>query len=173
MKISKKTKVKEVLPLLINSDRIEKLLEDIPQYPLQKDIISMTIGEFSQIVLNEESFIGELLKPNEKVLVAFGRLKTFRKQMENLGKYLEKFNIKQSQDELMAGRGIDFPTSLEKMLITVVQFFGLKSFDEAEKVKVCDYLLILKDNVSNVKFQRNYSKIIEQKSKMKSHGKNR
>ena len=169
MEITKKTRVKEVLPLLLNEGMMDKILEDIEEYPLEKPILSLTIGEFSEIVLDEQSFVKKIMKPNERAYIAFGRLKSFKKEMEQLMKYIQKFQVKQSSEEKQAAINIDFPDFLSKILLTTTQFFGLHSFQEAEAIPLADYILILKDQVSSIQYQRNYSKIMEQKSKNGRH----
>lgn len=127
----------------------------------------MTIGEFSQIVLDEQSYISNFFKPNSRVLISLGQLKQFRKEMKGLTDYLQKMSIPQSLEEKMAGKDVEAPDFISRMLIDVTKFFNLHSFEEAEQIKVCDYLLILQDQVATAKYNRNYQKIIEQKSKTK------
>lgn len=145
------------------------LLENIPEYPLEKPILSMTIGEFSEILLDEQSYIQKFISPKEYAYKAFGRLKTFKREMEEVQKWIQKFEIKPSADEKQAAIGIEFPNFITKILITVCNFFGLHSFKEAEVIPLADYLVILQEQSSAIKYQRNYSKLIEQKSKQ--HGK--
>lgn len=167
MKITRRTKVKEVLPLL-NEEKMKYLLENIPEYPLNKPILAMTIGEFSEILLDEQTYIQTFMSPKEHAYKAFGRLRTFKREMEEVQKWIQKFEIKPSADEKQAAIGIDFPNFITKILITVVQFFGLHSFKEAEAIPLADYLVILQEQSSQIKYQRQYSKIIEMKNK---HGK--
>ena len=166
MQITKKTKVKEVLPFL-NEEKTKYLLENIPEYPLDKPIISMTIGEFSEILLDEQAYIQTFMSPKERAYKAFGRLRAFKREMDEIQKWMNKFEIKQSAEEKQAAIGIEFPNFVTKILITVVQFFSLHSFKEAEEIPLADYLVILQDQSSQVKYQRQYSKILE----MKQHGK--
>ena len=168
MKITKRTRVGEVLPLL-NEQRMEYLLNNIQEYPLNKPILSMTIGQFAEILLDEQAYILTLLNPRERAYIAFGQLKSFKRQMEEVSNFMKKYEIKQTEDEKRAAINVEFPDFIAKMLITAVQFFGLHSFKEAEQVPLADYLVILQDQSSAVKYQRNYSKIIEMKSKQ--HGK--
>lgn len=167
MKITRRTRVKEVLPLL-NEEKMKYLLENIPEYPLNKPILAMTIGEFSEILLDEQTYIQTFMSPKEHAYKAFGRLRTFKREMEEVQKWIQKFEIKPSADEKQAAIGIDFPNFITKILITVVQFFGLHSFKEAEAIPLADYLVILQEQSSQIKYQRQYSKIIEMKNK---HGK--
>lgn len=168
MKITKRTRVKELLPLLTEK-RLEYMLENIQEYPLEKPILSLTIGEFSEILLDQEVYIKKLLRPHKKAYIAFGRLKSFRRQMEEVSNFMKRYEIKQSQEEKQAAVGVEFPDFIAKILITVTQFFGLHNFQEAEGIPLADYLVILQDQSSAIKYQRNYSKLIEQKSKQ--HGK--
>lgn len=167
MKITKYTRLKELLPFLTSKEKIESILSQIEEYPLEKDITSMTIGEFSEIVMDEESYITKIMRPRERAYIALGRLKSFRRQMEQLMNYIKKFQIKQSADEKQAALNIDFPDMLSRMLITTAQFFTLHSFTEAENIPLADYLLILKDNSSSIQYQRKYQQIIDSKSKSK------
>ena len=168
MKITKRTRVGEVLPLLTEK-RLEYLLENIPEYPLNKNILSMTIGEFSSIILDEQAYIQTFMKPNERAYKAFGKLKAFKREMEDISKWIQKHEVKQTEEERRAAIGVDFPNFVTKILITCVQFFNLHSFKEAEAVPLADYLIILQDQSAAMLYQRNYSKILEQKQK--THGK--
>lgn len=168
MIINKKTKVKEVLPLL-NEEKMKYLLENIPEYPLEKSILSMTIGEFSEVILDEQGYIQTFMKPNERAYKAFGRLKAFKREMEDISKWIQKHEVKQTEDERRAAIGVDFPNFVTKIMITCIQFFNLHSFNEAEAIPLADYLIVLQDQSAAMLYQRNYSKILEQKQK--THGK--
>lgn len=168
MQITKRTRLKELLPLLADKERIDSVLEQIDEYPLKKDVISMTVGEFSEIVLEEEKFISSLMRPNERAYVALGRLKAYRKQMEQLMSWIKKFQIKQSQQEKKAAVNIQFPDFCSRILLTVTDYFHLKSFKEAEDVPLADYLLILQDQSTSIQYQRAYQRIIELEQKSKS-----
>lgn len=167
MRITKWTKTKDVLPL-INEKNMKELLERVPAYPF-KSVLSMSIKEFAEIADDEYSFIvRKIFAKQRRFLKAFGQLKDFKEQMEQLGKFIGKFSKNQTPEEKQAARGIIFPSFIQRMLIDVVKFFNLKSFEEAEKVKVCDWLLVFQNESSNNLYQMNYQKILEQKQKLKS-----
>lgn len=168
MKITHRTRVKDILPLLTEK-RMEYMLDNIQEYPLDRPILSMTIGEFAEILMDEQAYMMKILNPRERAYIAFGQLKSFKRQMEEISAWMKKYEIKQSAEEKQASIGVEFPDFIAKMLITVVQFFNLHSFKEAESIPLSDYLVILQDQSSAIKYQRNYSKLIEQKSKQ--HGK--
>lgn len=167
MQITKRTKLKHLLPLLADKERIDSVLEQIEEYPLKKDVISMTVGEFSEIVLDEEKFIASLLLPNERAYKALGRLKNYKRQMKQLLDWIKKFQVKQTQDERAAAQGIQFPDMCSRILIVVTEFFHLKSFKEAEDVPLADYLLILQEQSTSIQYQRAYNKLLELKQKSK------
>jgi len=167
MQITKRTRLKELLPLLADKERIDSVLEQIEEYPLKKDVISMTVGEFSEIVLEEEKFVSGLMRPNERAYKALGRLKNYKRQMKQLLDWIKKFQVKQTQDEKAAAQGIQFPDMCSRMLIVVTEFFHLKSFKEAEDVPLADYLLILQEQSTSIQYQRAYNKLIEMKNKSK------
>lgn len=165
MKISRHTKTKDILPLLDESN-LKTLLEQIPSFPLEKSVMSMTIREFSDILTDEESFIKRILR-HRKAFVALGKLKSYKEQIENIGKFMKMYDHKKSNDEEQAARGIVFPDFSIRMMADCVRFFNLHSFDEAENVKVSDWLTVFHIEASNTLLQHNYNKIIEEKQKRK------
>lgn len=167
MQITKRTRLKELLPLLVVKERVTEILDNIDEYPLKKDIISMTVGEFIEIVTDEDKFIAGLLSPKERAYKALGRLKNYQRQMKQLMSWIKKFEIKQTPDEKAATLGIEFPDFCSRILITVTDFFHLKSFTEAEKVPLADYLLVLQEQSTSIQYQRAYNKLMEIKQKSK------
>lgn len=172
MLITKKTKTKDILPLLTKKELLDELLDKVPPVPLKKPIISMTIKEFSNIILDEEAYINKLLS-KRRALTAFGMIKTYRSEMQGLSSWLKKHEIAQTAEEKQAAADVDFPSMIERMLITVTKFFNLSSMDKAEKRYVNEYLLILKDQTADVKYQRNYQSILERKANANRNSKRR
>lgn len=167
MKITKKTKTRDILPLL-TKERLEDLLEQVEPVTLEKSILSMTLTEFNDIISDEESFMLELVKHNRKALKFLGKLKSFREQMNGLNAFFKRLEINQSSEEKAAAKGVLFPDIMQRMLLTCCAFFHLKSFDEAEKCRISDYMLIYQNEAANAQYQRNYQAILEQKQKNKS-----
>ena len=164
MKITKKTKVKEILPFL-TEERFNKLLEAVEEYPLDKNILSFSIGEFADLTIDEESYIKKILNPKEKVYIAFGKLKSYRNQMKQLADYLKTFELKLTPEEKQASQGIDLPSTVERILLDTVKAYHLHSTKEAEELPLTDWILFLKDSVATARYSRNYNKILEQKAK--------
>ena len=166
MKITKRTKTKDVLPLL-TQDTLKELLEKVPAVPLGKPLITLTVGEFGEMVEDEETYIGKLLK-HRKALKAFGRLKQYKQEIEAISKFFKLYDIRRTADESNAAIGIKFPNLGQRMLIDCVKWFHLNSMEEAEKVKLSAWLTMWQDEAANALYQRNYSKILEQKHKSKN-----
>ena len=167
MKITRRTKTRDILPLL-TKERLDDLLQQVDEVPLRKPLLSMTIGEFGDIVEDEEGFLLSLVKRNRRALRFLGRLKSYRSEMDGLNKFIKRFDIEQSKEEKAAAKGVLFPNMSQRMLLTCCKFFGLGSFRKAEKCKVSEYLTIFQDEASSVVFQRKYNKIIEAKYKAKN-----
>ena len=165
MKITKRTKTKDILPLL-TQDTLKELLEKVPAMPLKKPLLAMTVGEFGEIVEDEDAFVAKLLK-HRKALKAFGMLKQYKKEMEALSKFFKMYEIKKSQEETAAAKGITFPNLGQRMIIDCVKWFHLQSTEAAEKVKLSDWLTFWMDEAANMLYQRNYQKILEQKNQAK------
>lgn len=165
MKITRRTRTTDILPL-VNKDNVEDLLSQFPPYPLKKPVSSMTIEEFSQILGDEEGFITKLLS-HKKALVAFGRLKQYRDEISGISKFMKLYDHRRSQEEEQAAKGIVFPDMSMRMLADCVRFFGLKSFKEAERCTVSDWLAIFQLEASATLYQLNYNRIMANKQKNK------
>lgn len=165
MKITKRTKTKDVLPLL-TQDTLKELLEKVPAVPLDKPLITLTVGEFGEMVEDEETYIAKLLK-HRKALKAFGLLKQYKEEMEALSRFFKLYETKKTQEENAASNGIIFPNLAQRMLIDVVKWFHLNNTEAAEKIKVSEWLLIWQDEAASALYQHNYQKILEQKNKAK------
>lgn len=166
MQITRHTKTKNVLPLL-TKETLEELLQKVPPVPLKKPLLKMTVGEFAEILEDETLYIANILSAR-KAFKAFGRLKQFRIELEQIQKFMKLYDHQPTQEEKAAENGIMFPSFGQRLLIDCVKFFGLKSFREAEKVPLSEWLTIFQSEASAVLYQRNYNKIIENKQKSKN-----
>jgi len=165
MKITKRTKTKDILPLLTQAT-LKELLEKVPAVPLKKPVLAMSIGEFGEIVEDEEIYIAKLLK-HRKALKAFGRLKQYKQEMEALAKFFKLYETKKSQEETAAAKGIIFPNLAQRMLIDCVGWFHLNNTEAAEKIKVSEWLTLWQDEAANMLYQRQYMNIMDAKNKAK------
>lgn len=165
MRITNKTLTRDILPLLTQAT-LKELLEKVPAVPLKKTVLAMSIGEFGEIVEDEDAFVAKLLK-HRKALKAFGLLKQYKQEMEALAKFFKLYDVRRTADESNAAKGITFPNLGQRMLIDCVKWFHLNSMEDAEKVKVSDWLTFWMDEAANMLYQRNYQKILEQKNKAK------
>ena len=165
MKIDQHTKTKDILPLL-TKELLEELLEKVPAIPLKKPLLAMTVGEFGEIVEDEDAFVVKLLK-HRKALKSFGRLKQYKQEMEALAGFLKRFNTKRTQEEEAAAKGVLFPNMAQRMLIDVVKWFHLNDTKAAEKIKVSEWLTLWQDEAANMLYQRQYMNIMDAKSKAK------
>ena len=169
MRVDKRTKTKKILPFLTD-ELVNELLEKLPEVDLDKSIMNMTIEEFSTIIEDENAFIDKLIK--EKYLfTAFGKLKSFKRQMKEITNFIKMYEIKQSQDEKQAAIGIIFPDLVSRMLLTVTKYLSLHSLEEAKHIKVSEYLIIMQDEASSLMYQRNYSDILSKKADLKNKNK--
>lgn len=167
MKITWRTKTKDILPLL-TKERLDELFEKIPEVEY-KSIIAMTISEFGELIMDEEQYVYEnIIKKNKRFLAAFGKIKHLKGQLDGLNNFIGKYNNRQlSQEEKAAQKGILYPSFIQRVLLDLVEFFSLKSFDDAEKMKLSDWLLVYQNKAAESLYNYNYQRILEQKSKMK------
>lgn len=163
MKITKHTRTKDIIHLL-NEERLKELLEQIPSFPLEKSVMAMTIREFSDILTDEENFIKKILR-HRKAFVSLGMLRSYKEQIESISRFIKLYDHQRTNEEEQAGRGIVFPDFSVRMLSDCVRFFHLRSFEEAEKVKISEWLTLFQIEASQTLFQYNYNKILEEKQK--------
>ena len=166
MRITKWTKTRNILPLL-DKEGLEAVLDAVSPVPLKRPLLSMTVGEVAEIFDDPGTYMALILS-ERRALKAFGRLKQFNTEVDGISKFIKMYDTKKSQEEEQAARGIVFPTMSQRMLLDCVQFFHLHSMKEAEKVPFADWLTFFQNEASSAKFQRAYSKIIEQKHRLQS-----
>lgn len=166
MQVTKKTRTREVLPLL-NSKRMEEILKKVPAIPLKKHVVDFTVGEFIQAMTTE--WVVKQVKRRRKALDALGWLRSFRKEMAQIQKFIEKCQPPQDEDAKAAAVGVNFPTPQERMLLDCVKAFGLKRMDGkflrygATDVPLAEYLILVKDQAASAKYQYNLNKIQSKK----------
>lgn len=165
MKITNKTLTRDIFPLL-TKELLEELLEKVPAVPLDKPLLSLTVGEFGEIIEDEETYIVGLLK-HRKALKAFGLLKQYRQEIEGISKFLKLYDYQKTQEEKAAAVGIRFPNLSQRILIDCVKWFHLNSMEEAENIKVGEWLTIWQDEAASALYQRNYMRIMDAKNKTK------
>lgn len=166
MIITRRTKTKKILPFLTD-EIFNELIESVPEVPLERSISDMTIEQFGDIADNEEKYVNKLL--SEKYLFnAFGKLKTYKREMNEMKEFLKINEIKQSPEEKQAAIGINFPDFVTRMLLTVTKYYNLHSINEAKKMLMSDYFAVLWDEASSLKYQRAYSEIMAKKAELKN-----
>lgn len=165
MRITNKTLTRDIFPLLTQAT-LKELLEKVPAMPLKKPVLEMTVGEFGEIVEDEDAFVAKLLK-QRKALKAFGLLKQYKQEMEALAKFFKLYETKKSQEETAAAKNIIFPNLTQRMLIDCVRWFNLNNTEAAEKIKVSEWLTMWQDEAANMLYQRQYMNIMDAKNKAK------
>ena len=151
---------------MLSKENIDTLLEKVDEVPLKKPIMNMTINEFGLIIQDEETFVLSFFK-KRRLFKAIGLLKSYKRQMTEIANFVKQYDVKQTKEEQAAAIGINFPALYSRILITLVKFFNLKSFKEAGKKKVVDWMTIFQDEASSLKYQKTYSDIISQQQKQK------
>lgn len=163
MIINKRTKTKDVLPFL-TKERLEQLINDVPEVPLKKPILSMTCGEFIEC-LDDDYVLGFLKQ--KRALKAFGMVKSFRRQMEEINKYLQANKVSESAEMKQASINVQFPTFGQSILMTVTEYLRLNRIEDAADVPLSEFLMIQRKQSAENKFSVNHSKILEQRNKQK------
>lgn len=169
MKLTNKTKLKDIQPFLWQQERLDQLKQQVPFGELKKPLEKWTCGDFIRILNDDRKFIENQVIGKSKYAVEWlGRVKTFENTMNNIHNYLIANDTKPSDEEKQAAKGVDFPTMQEQIFLKVQSRLGLHSFDDVEKVPLSHYLLICKDESSKHKFEYNLQVIYDRKRRLKS-----
>lgn len=184
MKITKQTPLNEVI-YFMTAERWSQIIDQVSDQDIElqgwQSINSYTLGEFielSQALEKKDlNYIISIFfvssrkwyqRPKMPTLWEVAvRLKWLFKEFGDINKFFEDLTIKQDADEKQAGQGINFLNSYMSMLVFAQQKFFLHSIEEAEKVKLCDYMALKKNEVDGIKYQRNLQKIYQQKHQQK------
>lgn len=176
MRLTSRTRTREIFPLL-NEDRLAFILDRVPAVPLKKPVISMTVGEYVEALDPKHAL---KVMGHRRAFVALGRLKQFRKEMEEVARWLEAHSLPAEPSDTAAMAGVDFPTAQESILLETREAFGLPRLDStgriarwfgvygAADIPLAEYLLTLKGKVAGAKFDRNRSRQMEAQMKRRA-----
>ncbi len=188
MKITKQTPLNEVI-YFMTTERWSQILDQVSDQDIAlqgwQSIKSHTLGEFiklSQALEKKDlNYIISIFfvtsrkwyqRPKMPTLWEVAvRLKWLFKEFEEINKTFEEMNIKMDVDEKQACQGINFLHPYMKMLVFAQQKFFLHSVDDAENIKLSNYLAVKKDEVDGIKHQRALQKIYQQKHQQKTKAK--
>lgn len=87
--------------------------------------------------------------------------------MQNYIKMLQEYSIKETSEERQASANLPHFNENEGLLVFARRYFGLSSFEEAEKVSLGDLFLAKKDTYISTMYERNLNNIISNKYKMR------
>ena len=92
----------------------------------------------------------------------------FKDFVEQFSKTISNFSLKPTPMEASASSVCFEVTMLESMLVFSRDYFGLKSFSEAAKTTLGDYLIARKADYNSKAFERRFSELQMQKVKQKN-----
>lgn len=184
MKITKHTPLNEVI-YFMTAERWSQIIEQVSDQDIAlqgwQSIQSYTLGDFiklSQALEKKDlNYIISIFfvtprkryqRPKMPTLWEVAvRLKWLFKEFEEINKTFEEMNIKPDADEKQACQGINFLHPYMQMLVFAQQKFFLHSVDDAENIKLSNYIAVKKNEVDGIKHQRNLQKIYQQKHQQK------
>lgn len=126
-------------------------------------------GEYTEMNIEQFSDMVNLTELEEKYNTVFGVywLNGFKDFIEGFSKTVSNFTLQPTPMEVSASSVCYDTTMLESMLVFSQQYFGLKSFAEAAKTTLGDYLIARKADYNSKAFERRFNEIQMQKMKSK------
>ena len=123
----------------------------------------MTIEKFAELTqLTPEKAMAEY-----STVFKVRWLLQFKDFVEQFSKTVSNFSLKPTPMEASASSVCYEVTMLESMLVFSRDYFGLKSFSEAAKTTLGDYLIARKADYNSKAFERRFSELQMQKIKQK------
>lgn len=166
-----KIKIQNLLNILSDKEFEEILgMQEIAPVDLGTDsLFHISIGVFlTEILENTGKYISDKIlcvDKNIPAVTAIGRLKTFQEEFKVISSVIDNCRPVSTDLEKAAAAGIVFPSFPEQVLLSVVQYFHLKSIAEAEALPFADYLLVLRSQSADAKYNRRYQQLISKKTK--------
>ena len=156
----KKTKLRKMhRKMILFPDLLEKSKLKITEIVSREtfDFFSMTVAEFLRLQENElPKKINRILKKRSFTFYKYIQiLNAFEQGAESFQQILEDTTIEQTADEKAASAGLIDISQEESMLTFLVDFYKLKSMEEAQKVSLYEYITARKISYNNAKFQKN------------------
>lgn len=110
-------------------------------------------GDFSDV-------LGDMTDPTVLQVYWCKRFADFVKEFAGI---LQKMQIQQTPEEKTAAKGLLKTDWAESMLVFLQDFFGLRSFKEAEKITVGEILIAKRARFNEETYRRNLARIQTQK----------
>ncbi len=173
MVVTKSTKLSEC-QFFLTQEMLDVISNKVPVEYLSKyeSILSDTIGNFIRLLTGDQEFFKDYFfkeTPDITVYEYAARLKHLKAEIERITKYLNSLSVEQTPEEILASKGVSFPSFEENMLIYCQQKFYLKSFRKAEEVLLSDFILHKKSDLANQKYEKNLRLVYDRKNKPKQH----
>ena len=118
------------------------------------DLWQLTIGDLSK----SYGALAFDLSDDKSAAAVFQAINAIKAHMDDFGKLLEQYQVPLTGKEQAAATGLPEYNETEGLLVFARNYFGLKSFTEAERVTLADVLLAKKDAYITAMYERNLNK---------------
>jgi len=162
MKITKRTLYKDCYYFARKEhvDAVKKAVrpEDLEGY---ETLLALSLGQFLSLIKGNENLIKELFF-SELDFTFWDfckRLKWLDNEVLKITKIFDSLKVSSKPEEKKAAANVEFlPFHLEIRAFAIDRFH-LKSFDEADKCRLSDVLVLKKREAANSKYERNLREI--------------
>ena len=163
MKITDKTLYADLLCIekYIPDAEREKLIQASQQR--YKEYYNLTISEFFALLDKDYTLIDYFGNSEQLTALQYFFMQGFTAFVAELQTIFEKLTLKPSFDEQRNMQGVLPMTFSESIIVFVQDFFGLKSYSDAEKITLADVVLAKKVHYNRSIYQRNAMKNLKLK----------
>lgn len=116
----------------------------------------LTVGDFVGLCEGDFSRLGDMAEPT--VLQVYW-CNVFRDFCDELEKVLTALKIPQDAQEVTAAESMRKVSMAEGMVVFARSYFGLRSFADAERVTMLDYVIAKRDAYNNAIFSRRLAEL--------------
>lgn len=150
---------------------VEKYLTDDAVADLKRaaerkygSMYDLPFGTFYNCAQSDFSHLGDLTKPTVLQMYWCKRFADFANELANT---LQAVTLKPNADEQRAAQGLLKTDWGENMLVFLQQWFGCKSYKEAEKITIGELIIAKRAQYNQDKYRRQLAKIQTDKYKRK------
>lgn len=160
MQVTSETKFAAFQPFVkyLKKGELDKIRKQAPFAVIGRDgYLSLTIADFNAIAMHGDLSRFTNGKTDFDITVYdYYTIEGLHDFFEGFAKDLEKFAMKPDAKEQKAQNACYKVGVVESMLIFVRDYFGLRSFAEAERVTLADLLIARKDAYNKAAFEKAY-----------------
>lgn len=165
MKIDRHTLTSELAPVLslLGEDDMKRIREaSVRDKYGDAGFYGMTVGDFTTVIGGD---VRPLLQSGGRTVYDNCRIEAFREWVDELAATLKRLTLPPTAESVRMGAGTIPREFAESVYVFCRSYFGLPSFEAADKLKVSEFIMAKKDDYNHAIVDRNVSSMMKKGGK--------